>query len=102
MNKDTERDRLAQLYLDQTVGKECWSYQNYENVMEAFNKSPDGDITNMINYLQTHVMPLGTPLRELYHKASSWRAFDYYKEQPRPKLTDKVAYSIDMLMKLRG
>jgi hypothetical protein len=44
MNRNSERDRLAQLYLDQTVGKECWGYQNYENVMEAFNKNPDGDI----------------------------------------------------------
>ena len=102
MNRDTEQGRLAQLYLDQTVGKECWGYRNYENVMKAFDKSPDGDIANMIKYLQTHVMPLGTPLRELYHKASSWRAFDYYKGQPRPQLNDEVAYSIDMLMKLRG
>ena len=99
--KQNKREILAQLYLDQTVGKECWGYQNYQNVMEAFEKTTDGDIRNMLEYLHTHKLPLDTSLRELYHKASSWRAFDYYKGMTRPKIKKDEPYSVSMLLKLK-
>ena len=99
MNREDSLARLTVLYLDQTMGKERWGQPNYERVMDIFSRSPDGDVVNMVNYLQGHVLPLGTSLRELFHKASRWRAFDYYKEQDRVPLKQVSPYSIEMLLR---
>lgn len=84
MNRDDILARLTTMYLDQTMGERRWGQPNYENVMEAFSNTPDGDITNMLHYMDGHIIPFGTPLRDLYHMAAKWRAFDYYKDRERP------------------
>lgn len=99
MNRDDILPRLTTMYLNQTMGERRWGQPNYENVMESFSKSPDGDITNIFHYMCAHDLPFGTSLRDLYHMAAKWRAFDYYKDEERPVLKKESPYSVEMLLR---
>lgn len=99
MNREDSLARLTTLYLDQTMGRERWGQPNYERVSDIFSHAPDGDVVNMMNYLKDHVLPPGTSLRELFHRAAHWRAFDYYKGQERVPLKPSDPYSIEMLLR---
>jgi len=94
------QDSLVKLFLDQTMGQRHWSQQNYDRVSRQIGEHPQEEQAELLNYMKEHPLPYGSPLSELFHRNSVWRNIDSYKNKVRKPLSNKIPYSVDMLLEL--
>lgn len=94
------QDALVTLFLDQTMGKERWSQQNYERVSRTIENHTEEELVELLNYIKEHPLPYNTSLKELFHKNSVWRNIDSYKIKERKPLSGEDPYSVSMLLDL--
>lgn len=104
MDRTQKQDLLTVMYLQQTTESRSPEFirktPNYGRIMGVFDKNSDEQISNMLNYIREHPLPLGTSLKELYHLEARWRNIDYFKERAKtlPPLKKEEPYSVDMLL----
>lgn len=104
MERSKTQDLLTVTYLQQTTEARSPEFirktPSYGRIMNVFDKNSDEQISNMLNYIREHPLPLGTGLKELYHLEARWRNIDYFKERSKtlPPLSQEDPYSVDMLL----